>query len=158
MKIPSVIPYMLTIMLLGSTAAAQNDWRAVKALLPETRIKVTVRHGHGSGLCIFKEATDNALTCSAERHGLMAFRRENVRTVYLSPERSHGGTGPPRAVLAAAIAPVIIVGVFAGPVPLAIGTGAMGITYALAKHSVHGKAVYRSPSRTAPASGEDSHG
>jgi hypothetical protein len=134
MKITRVDRCMLTILLLGSTAAAQNDWQPVRALPPETRIKITVKHGHGSSRCLFREATDSSLTC-AESHGLMDFQRENVRAVYLGPERHHS-TSRTAIVGAGVFVPAVILGVFAGPVPVAIGTGVVGATFLVTRHFV----------------------
>ena len=147
MKSPYFVPFMLTSILLGSTASAQvDDWQAVKALPPETRIEVTLKHGHGSKRCTFKEATDEDLTCAVEHQGPVIFRRDNVRAVYLKREHNHIGA-PPIVVVPAVFVPVVIIAVFAGPVPVVVGAGVIGGTYLLTNHFVHGKTIYQSASR-----------
>jgi hypothetical protein len=153
MKNLSFVPYMLTIMLLGSVAATQTgDWQAVKALPPETRIRIALKQGLGIDHCIFKQSTDSVLTCAFERQGLVELRvrRDDVRAVFLSPEHHHAASLPVPAVAAAVLGPVVIIGVFAGPVPLLIGAGVLGGTCLAARHSSHGKIIYRSPRHPSP--------
>ena len=68
-NIRGIVPLLLLLLLLGLTAGAQtDDWRAVQKLTPGTHISVKAGFRF---LCVFQEATDDALVCEAPQRNLI---------------------------------------------------------------------------------------
>jgi hypothetical protein len=145
-----IIPFLLTPLLLGSSAMSQTDgWEAVQALRSGTKIKVTLKNRPTFGHCFFDGASDDQLFCTS-RGGLLSrhkvYLRDDIEAVYLT----HNGPAIGLAVGAGAGAAI---GASRSSCCHAanalLGAGALGVvgwfSGTVADPFFHGRAVYRSP-------------